>query len=85
MIRNSLKHISCKQRKEMDSDLETIYRGDTVEVAEECLDYFTRKRNSTHPTVSKSWYANWECLTPFFDYPKEIRKVIYNHKNLANY
>jgi len=41
------------------------------------LDVFAKKWNPTHPTVSKSWYSNWERLIPFFAYPKEIRRVIY--------
>jgi len=77
MIRNSLKYVSWKQRKEMATDLKTIYRADTVELAEENLELFAKKWNPTHPTVSKSWYSNWERLIPFFAYPKEIRKVIY--------
>ena len=77
MIRNSLKYVSWKQRKEMATDLKTIYRADTVELAEENLELFAKKWNPTHPTVSRSWYNNWERLIPFFAYPKEIRKVIY--------
>jgi len=77
MIRNSLKYVSWKQRKEMATDLKTIYRADTVELAEENLGLFAKKWNPTHPTVSKSWSNNWERLIPFFAYPKEIRKVIY--------
>lgn len=77
MVRNSLKYVSWKQRKEMAADLKTIYQADTVEMAAENLDLFAKKWDPTHPTVSKSWYAHWEQLTPFFDYPKEIRKVLY--------
>ena len=77
MVRNSLKYVSWKQRKEMAADLKTIYRADTVELAEENLNLFAEKWNPTHPTVSKSWYNNWERLIPFFAYPKEIRRVIY--------
>ncbi len=77
MIRNSLKYVSWKQRKEMAADLKTIYRADTVELAEENLDIFAKKWNPTHPTVSKSWYNNWDRLIPFFAYPREVRKVIY--------
>jgi putative transposase len=77
MIRNSLKYVSWKQRKEMATDLKTIYRADTVELAEENLDLFAKKWDPTHPTVSRSWYNNWERLIPFFAYPKEVRRVIY--------
>ncbi len=77
MIRNSLKYVSWNQRKEMASDLKTIYRADTRELAEQNLDKFAEKWNPSHPTVSRSWYANWEQIIPFFDFPKEIRRVIY--------
>ena len=30
-----------------------------------------------YPHVVKSWRNNWEGLTVFFGYPKDIRKVIY--------
>ena len=30
-----------------------------------------------YPTISRSWRAHWERITPFFAYPDEIRKVIY--------
>ncbi|KKW48479.1 transposase, partial [Xanthomonas citri pv. fuscans] len=30
-----------------------------------------------YPPISQSWRRNWSRLIPFFDYPPEIRKVIY--------
>jgi len=29
------------------------------------------------PTISATWRRDWARLTVFFDYPPEIRKVIY--------
>jgi putative transposase len=29
------------------------------------------------PSIVQSWWRNWARITPFFDYPPEIRKVIY--------
>jgi putative transposase len=77
MVRNSLKYVSWKQRKEMATDLKTIYRASTLEEAESNLDIFAQKWDNTHPKVSKAWYDNWTNLSTFFDYPKDIRKVIY--------
>lgn len=77
MVRYCLKYVSWKQRKEMANDLKTIYRASTVEEALENLNSFSDKWDKTHPTVSKSWRNNWEQLTPFFDYPAEIRRVMY--------
>lgn len=77
MVRYCLKYVSWKQRKEMANDLKTIYRASTVEEALENLNSFSDKWDKTHPTVSKSWRNNWEQLTPFFDYPAEIRRAMY--------
>lgn len=77
MVRYCLKYVSWKQRKEMANDLKTIYRANTVEEVLENLNSFSDKWDKTHPTVSKSWRNNWEQLTPFFDYPAEIRRAMY--------
>jgi len=77
MVRNSLKYVSWKQRKEMATDLKTIYRASTTEEAQDALDAFSEKWDKTHPRVSKSWRDNWTNLSTFFDYPKDIRRVIY--------
>lgn len=77
MVRHSLKYVSWKQRKEMAKDLKTIYRASTVEEAESNLDAFAEKWDTTHPNVSRSWRNNWPNLVTFFDYPQNIRRVIY--------
>lgn len=77
MVRHSLKYVSWKQRKEMATDLKTIYRASTVEEAKSNLEAFAEKWDKSHPSVSKSWRNNWENLSTFFDYPEDIRRVIY--------
>jgi putative transposase len=77
MVRHSLKYVSWKQRKEMAADLKTIYQASTIDEAREALNIFAEKWDKTHPSVSKSWRNNWENLSTFFNYPQEIRRVIY--------
>lgn len=77
MVRNSLRYVSWKQRKEVAADLKTIYQAATVEQAEMNLAAFKAKWDETHPSIGQSWRRNWERIIPFFDYPAEIRKVIY--------
>lgn len=77
MVRNSLKYVSWKQRKEVATDLKTIYQAPTAEQAEIHLTDFEKKWNASHPSIGQSWRRNWERLTPFFAYVPEIRKVIY--------
>lgn len=77
MVRNSLKYVSWKQRKEVAADLKAIYQAPTAEQAEMELMTFEEKWDETHPSISQSWRKNWERITPFFAYSPEIRKVIY--------
>jgi putative transposase len=77
MVRNSLKYVSWKQRKEVAADLKTIYQAATAEQAEIQLAQFEAKWDKTHLAISQSWRRNWEQIIPFFAYPLEIRKVIY--------
>ncbi len=77
MERNSLKFVSWKQRKEVATDLKTIYHAATAEQAEIHLAEFEAKWAKTHLAISQCWRRNWEQIIPFFAYPPEIRKVIY--------
>jgi putative transposase len=77
LVRHSLNYVGWKQRKEVASDLQLIYRGATREEAEMKLSEFAEKWDTQFPTISKSWRNNWERITPFFAYPADIRKVIY--------
>lgn len=76
-IRHSLRYVSWKQRKVVAADLKAIYGAATLKEAEQALERFAAKWDTEHPTISLSWRNNWERLTVFFDYPPEIRKVIY--------
>lgn len=77
MVRNSLRYVPWKERKQVAADLRTIYRAGTVEEAEAQLDAFEAKWGEQYPMVVRSWRTNWANLIPFFDFPPEIRKVIY--------
>jgi len=77
LIRSSLRYVSWKERRAVARDLKAIYRAPTLEAAEEQLEAFSAGWDSRFPQISRIWRAHWTNLTPFFDYPPEIRKVIY--------
>ena len=77
MVRNSLRFVSWKQRKEVAADLKIIYQAATVDQADANLTAFAKKWDASHPTIAKSWRNNWERIIPMFSYPPEIRKAIY--------
>jgi len=77
MIRNSVKYVNWKDRKAICSDLKHIYSAATEQQAELALDAFGKKWDLKYPTISHMWRNHWERVIPFFDYPQDIRKVIY--------
>ncbi len=77
MVRNSLKFVSWKERKLVAADLKKIYQSLTVEEAERELDAFAERWDEKFPSISTSWRKHWPNLITLFDYPDDIRKVIY--------
>ena len=77
MVRNSLKFVSWKDYKAVTSDLKKIYRSATEAEARLELDAFSEKWEDRYPQIAKSWRTHWPNLITLFDYPPEIRKVIY--------
>lgn len=77
MVRNSLRLVAWKNYKAITRDLRPIYTADTVSDAEAALDAFERTWGSQYPSIGKSWRANWDRVTPFFAFTKDIRRVIY--------
>jgi putative transposase len=77
MVRNSLNYVSWKRRAEVAADLKRIYESATVDEAEQRLGEFEAKWDDDYLPIGQSWRRNWPRLIPFFDYPPEIRKIIY--------
>jgi putative transposase len=77
MVRNSLKLVPWKDYKLVTADLKRIYQSVSEQEASLELDNFSEKWGVKYPQISKSWRSNWENLITIFDYPPDIRKVIY--------
>ncbi len=61
-----------------------IYEAPTREAAGAALKDFAIKWESKYGYAVKSWQNNWEDLTVFFDFPVEIRKIIYTTNLIEN-
>src|SRR5438045_8505889 len=77
MVRHSLKYVSYKEQKEVAADLRTIYTSATADEAVLHLIEFEEKWGNTYQSIVYSWRNNWARIIPIFEYPAEIRKVIY--------
>jgi putative transposase len=76
-IRNSTKYVAIKERKEVMTDLKEVYQASTPEQAEKALFSLDLKWAKRYPLMVKSWLNNWNRLSNYFKYPKEIRTIIY--------
>lgn len=76
-VRNNLKYVTWKDRKAVASGLRAIYTAPSVAAASDALTAFNDTWGEQYPAIVPSWERNWERLTPFFDYPPAIRKVVY--------
>jgi len=83
-IRNSCRYVVSKDRKEFTSDMKNIYNAVNKDIAALELDKFAEKWGSKYAYAIRSWRNNWEDLTSFFEFPLEIRKIIYTTNVIEN-
>lgn len=76
-VRNTLKHVSYKDRKEFANDLKTIYQAPSEQTALKNLEKVTEKWEKIYQGSMKSWTKNWDVISPIFKFSMEVRKVIY--------
>jgi putative transposase len=76
-VRNSLKYVPHKDRKEVAQTLKDIYQSNDLVQAEKALNQLDLQWRAKYPSMVKSWLENWERLSQMFDFPDQIRKLIY--------
>jgi putative transposase len=84
-IRHSLKYVAWKDRKQFIADLKTVYQAATREEAETKLLELAETWGDKYPLAVKSWESNWEDLATYFNYPAEIRRLIYTTNTIEGY
>jgi len=84
-IRHSLKYVTWADRKAFTVDLKTVYQAATREEAETNLLKLEEAWRSKYGAAVKSWQNNWEELATFFQFPKEIRRLIYTTNMVEGY
>lgn len=84
-IRNSLKYVTWDDRKAFAKDLKTIYQAPTREEAETQFLKVSETWGEQYAMAIRSWENNWDELTTMFDYPAEIRRLIYTTNAIEGY
>lgn len=83
-IRNSAKYVVWKDKKAFAADMKQVYTAPTKQAAEAALERLEENWNHKYSYAVKSWRKNWEELTAFFDFPLEIRIIIYTTNIIEN-
>jgi len=83
-IRNSSRYVVWKDMKEFTADMKEIYTAVNRDQAASALAHFEQKWGSKYRHAVQSWHRNWDDLTAFFDFPVEIRKIIYTTNLIEN-
>jgi putative transposase len=76
LIRGSLNFVSWKERRAVAADLKPVYKAVNDVAAEQALRAF-RRNWPKHQVVADVWERNWDRVIPFFQFPEEVRKIIY--------
>lgn len=84
LMRHGLNLCSWKERRRMANDMKAIYRAASVEEAADQLDEFERNWGGSHPSVVRSWRANWEEIIPMFGFDPEVRRLLYTTNAIEN-
>lgn len=76
-VRNTLKYVADKDRKEFATDLKNIYHASSEEQGVTIRDKVEEKWRDRYPNAMKSWRTNWDVISPIFKFSAAVRKVIY--------
>lgn len=77
IMRNSMRYMASKDMKSAVAMLKDIYQSASAEEAEQALAAFEATWGEKYRSVVRTWRDNWGNIIPFFQFPPELRKVIY--------
>ena len=76
-VRNTLKYVADKDKKLFSADLKKIYNAASEQSGRNMLDTVSEKWSDKYPNAMKSWYKNWDAITPIFKFSSDVRTIIY--------
>mgnify|MGYP002799308024 CR=1 FL=1 len=85
LVRNSTKYIPTKHRKEFCADLKAIYGAVSISEAENALAVLNEKWKKQYPSAVRVWNDNFIYVQRIFEYPSEIRKMIYTTNAIESF
>ena len=83
LIRASTAFISHKDRKAVCALLKAIYGATDAVTAEKALEALEQSElGRRYPAVAQTWRRSWAQVVPFFNFPPEVRRLIYTTNSI---
>jgi len=76
-VRNTLKYVATKDRKNFAADLKKIYTAQDEPTADRICDEVELKWAKKYPHAMKSWRMNWDAIVPIFKFSPTLRTIVY--------
>lgn len=83
-VRNATRYVCWKDRKPFCAEMRRIYTAPTLPAAAAALDDLDAAWGKRYPMAIASWRNHWHNLTTFFEYPPELRTIIYTTNSIEN-
>jgi putative transposase len=84
-IRNSLRYVTYTDQDDFMRDLKLVYQASTRDAAETALLKLAETWGDRYAIAVRSWENHWPELSLFFDFPFEIRRMIYTTNAIEGY
>jgi len=77
LIRQSLRFVPDKHRRQVAKDLKPIYTAVDADQAAAALSNFDQAWGERYPMIGNTWRDTWEHVIPFLAFPPDLRRVVY--------
>ena len=84
MVRNSLKYLPRSDYASFCSDIKDVYSAVSLNAALDAFDVFKSKWEKGHSKAVRVWTEQFKYVEQLFNYPTEIRRVIYTTNTIES-
>jgi len=77
LVRASLRYVTAQDSKAVVQALKRIYQSVEIDEAARELEALEAQWGQKYRAVIRLWRGHWDNIIPFFQFPPEIRRVIY--------
>lgn len=84
LMRNATRYIPRKRWAEFAKDIKSVYKAVSLDEARMLFESFQEKWRDFQSAVNV-WTKNWASVERLFEFPAEIRKIIYTTNTIESY